>query len=130
MKSRKPKQKSQPKTPRDRRVEYLDEVGKCILGGRTNTHGDPEDNFEDIAAMLNVRFKRKLKEPLTALDVSSIGVLIKEARKISKAGELNPDNYIDGGGYNGCGYGILKKILQDLSDTLQDIARYKKAGKK
>lgn len=122
--------KLQPKTPRDRRAEYLDEVGKCILVDRANSHGDAEDNFADIAALLSIRFKRKLKEPLTALDVSSIGVLIKEARKISKAGELNPDNYIDGGGYNGCGYGILKKILQELSDTLQDIERYAKAGKK
>lgn len=113
MKPKKPRSK----TPRDRRIKVLDEVGKCILGQRTGTHGDPEDNFEEIAAMLNVRLKRKLKAPLSALDVASIGVIIKEARKISAAGELHLDNWVDGAGYNGCGGGIVLKMLEDKKSS-------------
>lgn len=96
-----------------RRRKILDDAALCILGQRTGTHGDPEDNFEEIAAMLNVRLKRKLKAPLSALDVASIGVIIKEARKISAAGELHLDNWVDGAGYNGCGGGIVLKMLED-----------------
>lgn len=100
-----------------RRRKILDEMAKCILQDRAHTHGDAEDNFADIAALLNIRLKRKLKEPLTALDVASIGILIKEARKIAPAGEINPDNWIDGGGYNGCGGGIVLKMLEDKKSS-------------
>lgn len=103
--------KDSPTTARRRKI--LDEVAKCILKDRADTHGDAEDNFTDIAALLNIRLRRKLKEPLTALDVASIGVLIKEARKIAVAGEINLDNWVDGAGYNGCGGGIVLKMLED-----------------
>ena len=96
-----------------RRRKILDDAALCVLQNRAHTHGDAEDNFPDIAALLNIRLKRKLKEPLTALDVASIGILIKEARKIAPAGEINPDNWVDGVGYNACGGGIVLKMLED-----------------
>ena len=90
-----------------RRRKVIDETSRCVLADRAKTHGDAEDNFADIAALLNIRFQRKLKEPLTALDVASIGILIKEARKI--ADDHNLDHWVDGAGYNVCGGGIVLK---------------------
>lgn len=79
-----------------------------------NTHGDAEDNFADIATILNVVLKRKLREPLDSIDSAIVGETIKLARKVS--GRMNLENYVDGAGYNTCGGALVVKALEDAKE--------------
>jgi hypothetical protein len=77
------------------RRQVLDEVEDCVCRDRQATHGDPEDNFADIALMASTILRRKLKEDvsLDELDVAMFMVCLKLVR----AGR-NPshyDNFID-----------------------------------
>jgi hypothetical protein len=94
-------------TGADRRREILREVERCVCRDRQNTYGDAEDNFADIAALINVVLAPKLKEPLAAHDVATISACIKLARIKSSPGHL--DNWIDLAGYAVCGGGIIKR---------------------
>jgi hypothetical protein len=91
-----------------RRRQVLDEVEDCVCRDRQATHGDPEDNFADIALMASTILRRKLKEDviLDELDVAMFMVCLKLVR----AGR-NPshyDNFIDIAGYATIAGAILK----------------------
>jgi hypothetical protein len=97
-------------TPTERRKHAIKLVSDCVLKDRHATHGEAEDNFADIAAILNVVLKRKLKEPLDSLDAAAIGTCIKMGRIANNSRHL--DNWIDMPGYGICGAGIILSGLK------------------
>lgn len=95
-----------PITGTDRRRAVLQQVADCVCRDRQNTYGDAEDNFADIAALANIMFRDKLKEPFTPLDVATFSLCIKMARIRTSPHHI--DNWIDAAGYGVCGAGIVK----------------------
>jgi hypothetical protein len=101
------KPKLKPSAGSIRRKEALQIVESYVCRNRQDAYGDAEDNFADIAAMMNIRFQRKLAKDtkFTALDVASIMVIVKECRKIQSPEYA--DNWHDQAGYAICGSGII-----------------------
>lgn len=64
-----------------------------VSGARAATHGDKQENHENIAAL----WTGYLEMSITAKDVANMMVLLKVAR--TKTGEYNPDDYMDAVGY-------------------------------
>lgn len=93
-------------TGSDRRRSILAEVEKCVCKDRQNTYGDAEENFTDIADLVNVVLKNKLATYLDAEDIAVIHACTKLARIKSSPKHL--DNWIDLAGYAVCGGGIVK----------------------
>jgi hypothetical protein len=94
-------------TGTDLRREALAEVEKCVCADRQNTYGDAEENFANIATLVNVFLGKKLKEPLDRLDVAMLSICIKMARCSNTPRHL--DHWIDIAGYAACGAGIIKR---------------------
>lgn len=91
--------------PARRRADFLEVVKGYVIKDRANTHGDAEDNFEDISQMLNIVLQKHLKEPLHSHDVARIMMCVKLARTVSSPAAL--DHWHDIAGYAACGGGIL-----------------------
>jgi hypothetical protein len=91
-----------------RRASIINEISKATLVDRCKTHGDAEDNFNDIATFWNVQLKGKLKAPLTALDVATMMVAMKLCRAACNPDHI--DHYVDAGGYAVCAGGILASM--------------------
>ena len=69
------------------------QAGNLVSGPRAATHGDKFENHSNIAAL----WTGYLDVSITARDVANMMVLLKIAR--TKAGEHNPDDYLDAVGY-------------------------------
>jgi hypothetical protein len=95
-----------PITGTDRRRAILQQVESCVCRDRQNSYGDAEDNFTRIAALWNIQFGHKLKEPLSSKDVALAMIHVKCARAITSPGHL--DNAVDGAGYFVCLGGIIE----------------------
>ena len=83
-------------SPADSRAAFLEEVKQIVCKDRAATHGSPEQNFENIAAMWSI-FKGV---PFTAKVVAAMMVLVKLSRIIH-----NPDHrdsWVDIAGYAAC----------------------------
>lgn len=83
-------------SPSDVRSAFLKEVEQIVCKDRAATHGRPEQNFENIAAMWST-FKGV---QFTAKDVAAMMVLVKLSRIIH-----NPDHrdsWVDIAGYAAC----------------------------
>lgn len=97
------------KTGSDRRREVLKRIEECVCKDRQNSYGDAEDNFQNIADFWTVHLRTRglLKEGavVTSLDAAAMQDLVKDARRAANI--EYPDNWVDGGGYNTCGGGIL-----------------------
>lgn len=93
-------------TGTERRAKVIDQVKQLVCSDRQATYGDAEDNFKDIADIINVVLKRKLAVPLDALDVSLISCAIKLAR--CGTSPRHVDNLVDLAGYGVCGAGIVE----------------------
>jgi len=94
-------------TGTERRKAILEQVESCICRDRQNNYGDAEDNFGDIAGIINIVLANKLRENLAPEDVATISAAIKLARIKTSPGHL--DNWIDLAGYAACGGGIVQK---------------------
>ena len=91
-------------------VEIATKAAELVGGERDRQHGDKTVNFENIAtlwtAYLCARGLLYFDGPsgetatLEPLDVAQMMTLMKIARTMS--GEHNPDDYIDGAGYQAC----------------------------
>jgi hypothetical protein len=66
-------------------------------------YGEPEDNFDVIAAM----WSAYLGMPVTGADVAAMMILFKVAR-IATAEKPSRDSYVDIAGYAACGGGMIK----------------------
>lgn len=79
-----------------KREEILKEAAKLITQDRQEQYGPPEENFQNIADVWNVRFKNKLSEPLTAADVAAAMALLKIIRDMAGYKE---DSAVDAAAY-------------------------------
>ncbi|TXH43086.1 MAG: hypothetical protein E6Q97_34715 [Desulfurellales bacterium] len=108
----------------ERRSEALDEIRRCVCMDRCATHGDAEDNFGDIAHVWRwwIKARHGIEVPIDALDSAEMMNLMKSTRKAKTP--LHLDHWIDGGGYNVCGAGIVKKHLeeQEMKKELDGLA--------
>lgn len=71
-------------------------AAEIVAGDREDTHGDKVENHANIAAL----WSAYLGVPITAHDAALMMALLKIAR--TKAGDFNPDDYVDGAGYMAC----------------------------
>lgn len=90
------------------RQEALREAERIVCRDREATHGNPEDNFENIAWFWNafLRARHGAKFALDALDVSQMMDLMKSARFCGNREHM--DTLLDKLGYNACAYEIAK----------------------
>jgi hypothetical protein len=79
-----------------KREQILEEAARLIVSDRNDQYGPPDQNFQNIADMWNIRFQRKLSEPLTASDVAHAMALLKIVRDIAGYKE---DSAVDGAAY-------------------------------
>lgn len=91
------------KDPADLRREILTDAAVCVCSDRNLMYGEPEDNFDVIAAM----WSAYLGMPVTASDVAAMMILFKVAR-IATAEKPSRDSYVDIAGYAACGGGMIK----------------------
>lgn len=71
-------------------------AAEIVSGDREKTHGDKVENHANIAALWTAYKGFEI----TAHDVALMMALLKIAR--TKAGDSNPDDYVDGAGYMAC----------------------------
>lgn len=92
-----------------RRRDILERIASCVCRDRQNNYGDAEDNFQNIADYWTLWLQQRgllaKDKEVDALDVAQMSAFIKVARKVGNLGYL--DNWIDGGGYEVCGAGIV-----------------------
>ena len=91
------------KDPADLRREILSDAAVCVCSDRNLMYGEPEDNFDVIAAM----WSAYLGMPVTASDVAAMMILFKVAR-IATAEKPSRDSYVDIAGYAACGGGMIR----------------------
>lgn len=89
---------AEPPTPRE---SLLNEAKTLVHSDRNATYGEPTQNFSDTAALWNIQFSHKLREPFTADDVAQAMIGLKLAR-IKAANKR--DNWVDIAGYAACGW--------------------------
>jgi hypothetical protein len=86
----------------DARVRTLDEARNAVLQDRNATHGNPEDNFKNIADLVNVYLNaRGMAVNLQPHDVSVVMILMKVARIVTSPNKQ--DHWTDIAGYAPCG---------------------------
>lgn len=95
------------------RSELLDRAKRLVVGDREKSYGSPEENFSRIGKMWNAFLGRRLKTPLTPVDVAALMAMLKLARIGS--GKYSEDNWIDLAGYAACG-GELASYESDDED--------------
>ena len=69
----------------NKREQILEEAKKCVLHDRNATHGEPENNFRDIAAYWSIYLKQEIKPH----DVAAMMILVKVSRVTTSPG--SPD---------------------------------------
>jgi len=84
------------------RQSVLVEAESLITGDRNTSYGSPTQNFQNTADLLNVQFRHKLTEELTATDVALIMIHLKMARLVASPDKR--DNWVDIAGYAACGF--------------------------
>jgi len=79
--------------------DLANEAARLVSEDRNATHGDAEQNCQNIADLWNAYLDSHAVDfaPLTAQDVLLMMALLKIAR--TKTGALNLDDYIDAAGY-------------------------------
>lgn len=96
-----------------KREEVLDEAKRLIVSDREDQYGPPVENFKNIADLWNIRFQKKLKEPLTGSDVAVAMLLLKIARDIHGYKE---DSAVDSAAYAAL-YAEVETALQKESKS-------------
>jgi hypothetical protein len=79
------------------REEILQTARQYVTKDRAATHGDAEDNFENIAELWSWWMHGRSRCVFNGLDVAMMMVLFKIAR--IKANPDHVDSYVDGAGY-------------------------------
>lgn len=90
------------KTTRSYILATADEI---VNGVRNESYGNPEDNFQKIAAL----WSSYTGHDYSAHDVAIMMILLKVARTQSGTGSM--DNYVDIAGYAACA-GEIYKIME------------------
>ncbi len=89
------------------RRNFLKQVEQAVCTDRTVSHGQPEDNFNNIATLWTawLRGRHKVDLALDRVDVGYMSILLKTARAMSNPRYL--DHALDTAGYAACIAGIL-----------------------
>jgi len=82
------------------REKIIQEAAQCVLRDRNATHGEPENNFRDIADL----WTAYLGYEINATQVSCMMALMKIARL--KHNSAHRDSWVDLVGYAACGAGV------------------------
>ena len=69
---------------------------------RNREYGEPKENFERTAAMLNAYLGKRLVDPLGAADVAMMGIVLKMGRLAEN--QDSPDSWRDVAGYAALGF--------------------------
>ena len=85
------------------RERVLAAAMQCVMQDRNATHGDPEDNFRDIAGFWSVYLRREIKPH----DVAAMMALVKISRITTSPGQA--DHWIDLAGYAACGGEVAER---------------------
>lgn len=86
-----------------KREEILTKAIECVTKDRNSSYGEPEDNFQHTANLLNAYFKTR-PQVFSAFDVAMIMILLKMARTTTSPEK--DDNLIDICGYAACAAGV------------------------
>lgn len=97
----------EPITGNTRRRDILRQVETCVCKDRQKAYGDAEENFANIAKIINVALKDYLVAPIGPVEVAIIMLCLKLGRIASSPQHL--DNWVDTAGYAVCGAGIITK---------------------
>ena len=73
------------------------EAERLTSGDRNKAYGEPLDNFEHTAALINAQFANKLKTPFTAEDFAILMILCKLSRL--NTSPTHRDSIVDIAGY-------------------------------
>ena len=97
----------------DPRADILGEAKRLVTSDRNVTHGAPEDNFSNIAALWAPYVNSIMEDgrELDALDVSVLMALFKAGRMMSN--RHNRDNFADLIGYTACGWRVSQLMEKD-----------------
>lgn len=89
------------------RRDFLKQVEQAVCTDRTQSHGQPEDNFNNIATLWTAWLRGRYKVDITLdrVDVGYLSILLKTARAMSNPRYL--DHALDTAGYAACVAGIL-----------------------
>lgn len=88
----------------DVRGQILDDAKQCVNKDRNAAHGNPEDNFTNIAVLWEAYLSIRPEGPIGPLDVAHMMNLMKMARLIHNP--THKDSWVDTAGYAACGGGI------------------------
>lgn len=83
-----------------------EEVIRIVCKARNKAYGDAEDNFGNIAEIMNTLLGPKLCEELTSVDVARVSAAIKLGRLVDDP--EHEDSWIDLAGYALCALGIIR----------------------
>ena len=72
---------------------------------RNREYGEPKENFERTAAMLNAYLGKRLVDPLGAADVAMMGIVLKMGRLAEN--QDSPDSWRDVAGYAALGFEMI-----------------------
>ena len=85
------------------RERILNTAVECVMTDRNATHGNPEDNFRDIARYWSTYLGYEVKPH----DVAAMMILVKVSRMATSP--LKDDHWIDAAGYAACGYEVATR---------------------
>lgn len=95
-----------------KRKDTLDAAAACVLTDRQRTHGPIENSFGLIASL----WSAYLSVTVTPFDVAEMMTLLKIAR--GKGNPLNPDNQVDGAGYQACAAELAESMSAPATQTV------------
>lgn len=116
------------------RGALLDDAKAIVTGARNTAYGDPEDNFQQTADLLNAKFLYMLKDEweFSADDVAVIMILLKVARiggNVEGVAGSERDTWLDIAGYAACGWECVEKahaVPYTLTgSTLPEVVLYR-----
>ena len=95
-------------SPSEKRKKLLEAVEACVCQNRMSQYGDAEDNFADIADMVNVIGRRRgwlaSGKFISSQDVALVMLAVKMSRIANDPSHL--DSWVDAAGYAACGGAI------------------------
>lgn len=100
------------------REAVLEDARKVIVGGREDTYGGPEDNFDRIADLWTMRRNEYVSKADVALDM----ILLKVARLQQTPGHY--DSWVDIAGYAACGAEVAGCLPGGVSEDSPDFCEY------
>jgi hypothetical protein len=96
------------------RQEALDRASQLVCADRNLQYGEPADNWDRIARLLNSVLSHKLAVDLEPHDIALINIVQKLARLQHDATKL--DSWVDIAGYAACAYEVTKAANRPTAD--------------